>query len=256
MPATILDLYSRVTRWPRGRWLFSRMVCPWLLYLILVVLASGSPAFAQEGRASIRGAEQTLNSRSFLDSHPDIKHRLEGWTAYEDGRHDEALKDFIRSARYADKLSQAMLAEMHWLGKGTPENRPLAYAWADLAAERGYPKLVMLREKYWAGLDHAGQAQALELGAALYAEYGDDVAKPRMDRYLRQARRNMISKRPRRDIWIVVQDHSGQWFEIQGHHFYNPKYWDPKLYHEWADETWATPPHGKVEIGDLVPVRP
>lgn len=228
----------------------------WMRYLILLGLFFGSPGMAQEGRASIRGEQQTLNSQSFLLAHPDIRHRLDGLLAYEEGQYEEALDEFRRSAHYADKLSQAMLAEMHWQGKGVAEDRAAAYVWADIAAERGYEKLVLVRENYWSNMEDAERAQALELGPALYAEYGDAAAKPRMDRHLRRARFSMISRRPRRDTEVTVQDHSGQWVTIQGHHFYNPKYWDPNRYHEWADETWSAPPRGRVDIGELESVKP
>lgn len=228
----------------------------WTGCVVLLGALTTTPVMAQEGRASTRGEQQTLNSQSFMAAHPDIKHRLDGLLAYEEGQYEEALDEFRRSAHYADKLSQAMLAEMHWQGKGVAEDRAAAYVWADIAAERGYEKLVLVRENYWSNMEDAERTRALELGPALYSEYGDAAAKPRMDRHLRRARFSMISKRPRRDIDVVVQDHSGQSMVIRGHHFYDPKYWDPKLYHAWADETWSAPPRGRVDIGDLESLKP
>ena len=62
---------------------------------------------------------------------------------------------FKRSARYADKASQAAYAEMLWEGRGIERDRALAYVWMDLAAERDDSPLVSFRERYWAGLDEA-----------------------------------------------------------------------------------------------------
>ena len=154
------------------------------LFLTLFLTVAAHASGGQYDGLS-RGELKTLNSEAFLNAHPDMKYRLEGWIAFEDGRLEDALAHFDHASRYGDKLSQAMLAEMHWEGRGVPRDRALAYAWADLAAERGYPRLVVLRERYWEGLDEGGQARAIEAGQALYAEYGDEVAQPRMARHLR-----------------------------------------------------------------------
>jgi hypothetical protein len=54
----------------------------------------------------------------------------------------------------------------------------MAYIWMDLAAERMYHDFLVLREHYWARLDPLQQAQAIERGQQVYADYGDRVAKP------------------------------------------------------------------------------
>ncbi len=42
---------------------------------------------------------------------------------------------------------QALMAEMLWQGShDPPQDRAAAYAWMDLAAERGYPELLRQRE--------------------------------------------------------------------------------------------------------------
>src|SRR3546814_6772152 len=82
-----------------------------------------------------------------------------------------------------------MIAEMHWRGLGVPQDRELGYAWMDLAAERMYPNFVIKRERYWQLLDADQRSNAIERGQQLLAEYGDDAAKPRLAKVLRQARR-------------------------------------------------------------------
>src|SRR3546814_6828921 len=83
------------------------------------------------------------------------------------------MDQFLRAARYADKPSQAMVAEMHWRGLGVPQDRELGYAWMDLAAERMYPNFVIKRERYWQLLDADQRSNAIERGQQLLAEYGD-----------------------------------------------------------------------------------
>ena len=45
----------------------------------------------------------------------------------------------------------------------------------DLAAERGYARLLAMREQYWQALSPEQQAQAVREGRGVYAEYGDAV---------------------------------------------------------------------------------
>jgi len=108
-----------------------------------------------------------LLTEGFLAAHPDIRWRREGLHAFHHKRYDEALDCFRRAATYADKASMAMLAEMHWEGLGVPRDRPIAYAWMDLAAERMYPNFTILRERYWRELSKEEQEAAIERGQAL-----------------------------------------------------------------------------------------
>src|SRR5687767_7064117 len=71
--------------------------------------------------------------------HPDTHYRRLGFTSYAAGNHYEAVSYLTRAARYADKPSQLALALMYWEGDGVDADRARAYAWADVAAERGYP---------------------------------------------------------------------------------------------------------------------
>src|SRR3546814_9324706 len=65
----------------------------------------------------------------------------------------------------------------------------------DLAAERMYPSFVILRERYWKRLDAQQRRNAIERGQPLLAEYGDDAAKPRMERKLRIANHQVTGSR-------------------------------------------------------------
>src|SRR5690554_4984638 len=146
------------------------------LAIALVPMAGPSTVLAQTGGAV--DEDLLINSAGFLAAHPDLNNRHRGMQAYEDGRHQAALTYFRRGARYADKASQAMVAEMLWKGEGGERDPALAYAWMDLAAERGYPGFTVLRERYWAQLDQRQRQEAVARGEQVYAEYGDAVAQP------------------------------------------------------------------------------
>ena len=207
------------------------------------------PVAASDGVQPDREDQQVMSSWAFLNAHPDLKFRREGWLAYEEGDFEQARTHFLASAGFADKLSQAMLAEMAWTGRGQPVDRPLGYAWADLAAERGYPQFVVLRESYWSALDPAEREHAIERGQSLLAEYADEVARPRMAGDLRKARRQMIAGRPNRSAVVRIPGKGGLWTTIRGHDFYANKFWEPKYYEAWTDAVWTEPPRGKVEVG-------
>ena len=145
---------------------------------VVGILLAGAPAVAPAQQQRGVDTELVLNSEGFLRAHPDLQNRHRGMEAYEDGRHEEALTYFRRAARYADKPSQAMVGEMLWKGEGGAPDPALAYAWMDLAAERGYPGFTIIRERYWAQLDEARRREAVARGEEIYAEYGDAVAQP------------------------------------------------------------------------------
>jgi hypothetical protein len=128
--------------------------------------------------------------------HFDQVFRENGFEAYKRGDFEWARRHFLSAARYADKTSQLALSTIHANGEGVPRDLALAYAWADLAAERGFPKFVARREQLWAMLDAAAQARAIEEGGKLYAEYGDAVAKPRHAKQLARVTFRSMGRRP------------------------------------------------------------
>lgn len=220
--------------------------------LSLSLALAPAPAHAGDNPATLDREDQAvMASRTFLQGHPDLKYRTEGFLAWDEGRLEEARGHFLKAAEHADKPAQAVLAEMAWKGIGTPVDRAMGYVWADLAAERGYRQFVAQRERYWAQLDEAGRARALEAGTAVLAHYGDAAAKPRLARQMRRAQQGMIRTVRRKDITVRVPGRGGLPTEIRGHDFYADKFWQPEQYFAWVDAVWKDPPAEHVEVGPV-----
>ena len=188
----------------------------------------------------------------FLEGHPDLRWRREAIIQQDAGRPEIAFEQFKRAARHADKPSAAMVAEMYWEGIGVAQDRALAYVWMDLAAERMWRPFLAKREAYWAALDPAEQARALEEGKAVYAEYGDDVAKPRKEAALERARKRITGSRVGfvGSLTIEIPGPAGN-IRIRGDEFYNPTYWRSDRYWAWQDELWRDARPGIVDVGPV-----
>ena len=221
----------------------------WLVVALLLSVGLAGAA-AAEGRKDQRADPLVLNNTGFLGAHPDLRWRREGVAALMDDRPDEAFTFFRRAARYADKASQAMVAEMLWTGEGVPMDRPRAYAWMDIAAERAYIPFVAKREEYWNALDAAERTEALEVGRPLYEEYRDAVAKERLERELEKAKRKITGSRTGfvGFLTVVVPGPGGVGIAIDGERFYDDTYWEPEQYWEWQDSIWKDPPTGTVVV--------
>lgn len=222
------------------------------MLLVVLFLAGATPSAAARDKAD---DPYILTSAAFLAHHPDIQWRAEGMRAWEARRYKDALGYFRRAARFADKPSQAMLAEMAWAGQGGAADRALAYAWMDLAAEREYPAFASRREHLWSLLSAQERAAALEAGRRLYAEFGDDVAKPRLERVIARAARRVVGSRTGfvGNVMIRIPT-AGGWMSISGDTFFDDRFWSPEAYWEWQDSTWRPVRTGRGAAGDLRPV--
>lgn len=97
-----------------------------MIGITLALALASAPALTNATEAPVR--EEIVNSSHFLHYHPDLRHRKKGFAAIERNSHDFALRHFRRAAWFADKPSQAMIAEMYWNGHGVAQDRALAYA--------------------------------------------------------------------------------------------------------------------------------
>lgn len=217
---------------------------------ILLSLAASPVALAQS--AEDAGERRIMSSAAFLSGHPDLRYRLSGLDNFRKGHFDEAMIHFRRAARYSDKPSQGMIGEMYWEGTGVAQDKALGYVWMDLAAERAYPLMLAKRERYWNELDAGDRARALEMGPRLYAEFGDDLAKKRLARELRFARRNTTGSRVGSvgALTIVIPTPGGTEV-VDGSAFYDEKFWDIDQYVQWQDTDWKQHAEGTVDVGEI-----
>lgn len=220
-----------------------------LLILAVMWTCGSTRAVAEETDPSFTHRE------SFVAAHPGMYWFRKGVKAHEQGRFDEAMNAFHRAARHADKTSQAMISLMLWNGEGVARDRAMAYVWADLAAERGYPRFVATRERFWTELDSEQRHAALAAGPGIFDEYADDVAKRREERALRRARFNTTGSRVGNVGSLTVNQRlpDGRWESVDGDLYYADKYWQPEAYWQWREHAWTKLPEGKVEV---LPLRP
>ncbi len=204
-----------------------------------------------EERANSGRDREVMATTAFANGHPDMRFRADGLYFLRRGQTEDAIVRFRRAARYADKPSQAMLAEMYWSGQGVSVDRALAYAWMDLAAERGYRSFLVLRERYWSELDEAERARAVEVGGPLFEEYGDAAAKPRLERVMRRTRARVTGSRTgfQGNLRVILPGPAGSSIEVRD--LYAERYWNPERYYEWQDEVWRAPSRARVTVGEL-----
>ncbi|CRP99613.1 SEL1-like repeat protein [Stenotrophomonas maltophilia] len=215
--------------------IIARPLVATLLGLLAVPAAGSGPPPRTDAYEAI-----VLQSHEFLVYHPDLRFRGLGMQARERGRHEEARNDFRNAARYGDKLSQAALADMLWNGQGGPVDRALGYAWMDLAAERGTEWLVVQRERFWEALSADERERAVREGRALYAEFGDPAATPRLERELRAGSMRQTGSRAGWNGAMRSQgrgDAGARVLQPEKHQL--ARYWDPVAYRQWQDEELA-----------------
>ncbi|WP_156106864.1 hypothetical protein [Arenimonas composti] len=206
---------------------------------VLMLLAGALPAVAIAASDALIDPA-VLDSPAFLAGHPDLRFRREGFAAYDRGRHRSAVEAFRKAARYADKPSQGMLAEMYANGDGVPADPALAWAWMALAAERGPAWAEARREAYLARVPASELARADALFAEMLGEYGDEVARPRLATHLRRAARGNTGSRVGGSAPRRVQLVSGDGVrEVRDVDFDDPRYWEPERYFALQDAEWA-----------------
>lgn len=224
--------------------------------VLLLAMTTASPAWAKKSNAAPPPdptQDALMLTAGFLNGHPDLRFRLLALEKRQAGKLDDAFKFFQRAAYYGDKPSQGMVAEMLWNGTGTEQDKAAAYAWMDLAAERGYEGFLELRERYWAGLDEAQRERATMLGQDIYARYGDDAALPRIANEIRRERKNVTGSRTgfAGNVKIYVPGPAGSMEQIDATKFYDDRYWDPKQYQAWHDAIWMKPRVARVDVGSV-----
>jgi len=239
-----------------------RRTCALVIRFMLGAAASTVVA-AAAGDATFVDAQvaQTLEAMKNASTwgHPDLFGMTVGMRRYADHQYRAALHYFEIGARYADKLSQLSIGLMHLNGEGTPKNPLLAYAWFDLAAERGYPSFVATRDELKAQLAPQQLKDAMALRATLAERYADAVAKPRMALELRWGQMQFTGSRTGFDSGVVQSSsrHCGPALIIGGravpqlgcgafNPFLQKDNWQPDQYFAARDREWMP----NVKVGE------
>lgn len=166
----------------------------------------------------------------------------------EDYRNAQTL--FERSAHWGDKLSQFNLGVIHYQGQGVPVNKPLAWAWFAVSAERRYARMEKTASVVWQELNATDRVEAERLYQDLIARYGDAVAVPRAERRMERERRNATGSRTGMVGNLVVLDpRTGQTWD--GTRFYDPKFFNFAGLMEREAILMDAMDRGRVELRDL-----
>ena len=265
LPASLRVFFRYAHPAPTRR---TRMRTPVLICLAVTLGLPMAAASAQPVATTVTPFEQELlETEGILGAHPGFRWRREALLALEKGEQRYVQTWLERAARYADKPAQALIAERYWQGSGVARDPALAYAWMDLAAERGYTVFVAHREKNWAALDAAERRRALEVGKGVYAEFGDDVAQPRLAKHLERKRRTQtgshVGTRSMAEVYLPPsQNPSGEMGIGKGKtrqfyvgkrlpNFYQDKLWKADAYFAWQDAQYVGLPEGIVTVGDM-----
>lgn len=160
---------------------------------MVAALVLMSPGTTRAATMDDKASQEVLAAmgRTSTWGHPDESGEFAGMSYYASGDYAKAMESFKSGARYADKLSQLSIGLMYLHGEGVAKDPVAAYAWLALAAERKFPRYIATRDEVWKSLDEDQRQQAIALFNQLSGEYGDAVAKVRMERALREARTKM-----------------------------------------------------------------
>jgi TPR repeat protein len=210
--------------------------------LLLTASVAASPPQAVATPDGLTFTELERAEGLAIAGHPNELWRVRALRALKLGQMERAVDAFRTAAGYADKYSQHALSLLYWHGAGVGRDRALAYAWSDLAAERGYRGLLLVREKMWMELGNAERDRARELGPDLYARFGDAAAQPRMEWELRKARARITGSRLgfEKDRVRFAQNR----YDVDADDAFAAERWTAADYWQAEDRAWA----GKVLV--------
>lgn len=229
------------------------------LGVVVLALACASHASAQQADAATDIKRSTellggMESHIFIDAHSDLRFRYKGMEAYSDGHHRDAFHYFRLASRYADKTSQALVGVMYWTGDGVAKDRPLGYAWMDLAASRGYPELQRQRQIYWDQLSEAERAKAQELRPTLEADYGDVAGSNRLTLEIGASRRQVTGSHVG---WVgTVTASYGDNTVEDFSKFDKALHMNTAEYLQVKDVQWQLQMNSRVNVGEPEPAEP
>lgn len=184
----------------------------------------------------------------FAEHTPGYRLLAEGSRSHGNGFYSSALAKFERAAYWGDKMAQHNLGAMHYRSDGVDQDRARAWAWFELAAERGYPEFVAVADAVWSGLNDRQRERADRIFEQLRADYGDEVAVPRTQRRMERERRNATGSRTGSVGNLTVIDRTGT---HDGEHFFAKDNWDFERVIEREARVFDALARGNVTVGPL-----
>jgi uncharacterized protein len=102
-------------------------------------------------------------------------------------------------------------------------------------------------------LDGDERARAIDAGQAVYARYGDAVAKPRIAAQLSRGRSQTTGSRTGfvGNLSISVPGPGNTSLSIDPEVYYAAQFWNPRKYQQWQDAMWRDPRIGRVTVGEV-----
>lgn len=173
---------------------------------------------------------QSLDPTASINE-PGLRLHVKGARHYLGGNDRMALHYFTESARWGNKVSQFMLGSMYLNGRAGKPDRPRAWAWIELAAERGYRQMISAGEQIWREMSEAEREAAQRIHRdELLPEFGDADALPRTERHMRQRHRQATGSRlpGTGSSPVIIQDFDG-WSTRSGDTYYDSRDWSIDL---------------------------
>lgn len=171
----------------------------------------------------------------------------EGMLFYNNGWYFAARHRFLIAAMYGDKVAQYNLGVIFYQGQGLDRDPVRAWAWFDLAAERGYPHMVVTAADVWDDLDEAERLIALDIRESLAERYGDEIVVPRVAARMERDRQRAIRRTG--TVGHVAIDFEGR--RVSGREFYAAENWDFRRLIQREVELFERLSRGRVEVGEI-----
>lgn len=202
------------------------------------------------------GPTSHLNARNYAQNTPGYDHLQDGARAYLNEDYRRAYGNFIAAARWADKVAQAQLGHMYFLGQGVERNPARGWAWMALAAERDYPQYAAVAREFWANLTSGQQRAALAIyEQELQPEFGDDVAVPRASMRMTRDRMRITGSRVGNISFArTIVNRPGDYFNdtyISADTFYARDRWDFERIIAFEARLFQERARGRVELKEL-----
>jgi uncharacterized protein len=201
--------------------------------------------------AGLLGFTSELPAANYAEHTPGYQSLIEGSRSYKAGQYASAKSKFKQAAYWADKLAQFNLGVMNYHGHGVRQNQARAWAWFELAAERGYPEMVEMARLVHEDLSETQRARGQRiLEQELRPEYGDDARVEHVARHMERERRRVTGSRTgfvSGNLQIV--DRSGR--NRSGDDYFRPEAWDFHQVIELETRVFQALASGKVTLTDL-----